>query len=266
MQRREFLAAAGTAGMAAATFSAVQGDDASTRREFVELRRFTVKDADKKKQWVDILDKAFIPALNAQGIKPVGVFVTREEVRQGEEAYQNEVFVVIPHKTVESFLTLTPKLLADETFRKNAAPLFETTSKDPVYRTCSSSLLYGFESCPVLETPKLGPDRVFQWRSYRSFNVERHAAKIHMFDHGGELALFRKVGLNPIFFGDTIFGQKMPNLTYMIGCENREIHDAAWKSFIDDPQWAAIRDDPRYADTATEIDRVVLKPSPGSQI
>lgn len=265
MKRRDFCRGFLTAGTVAglATFAAdsVRADSPESGREFVELRKYTVKDDAKRKVLVETLDGTLIPALNRQGIKPVGVFLPIES----EEKYRQNIFVVIPHQTTDSFLTLTKKLLADETYRKDAA-FFCTNSKDPVYETCENSLLYGFETCPKLETPSLGPDRFFQIRLYRSFNIERNAAKIDMFEHGGELALFRKLGMNPIFFGDALVGRKLPNLTYMIGCESREKHDAAWKEFVKHPDWIKMRDLPQYADTATAIDRVLLKPSPGSQI
>ena len=270
MKRRDFLrnsfATAGALGLAATSLSPSQAADDLPKREFIELRTYTVKDAGKRELLVKILDAALIPALNAQGIKPIGVFVPL-----GNEAkYENNVFVVIPHKTMDSFLNLTAKLLADKTYMERAGAIFETDSKNAVYTACDSQLLQGFETCPVLEVPDFGPelgsDRVFEMRLYRSFNIERNAAKIHMFEHGGELALFRELGLNPIFFGEAIFGKKIPNLTYMVGSKNAEELAKSWKNFGPNPKWHVIRDNPAYKDTATEIDRVVLKPSPGSQI
>lgn len=262
MKRRDFLCTAGVAGLAATSLSPLSADESKAKREFIELRTYTVKDLEKRDLLVKNLDDALIPALNKQGVKPVGVFVPL-----GNEAkYENNVFVVIPHKTVDMFLGLTPKLLADEAYMKKAAAIFETTSKDPVYTACESQLLHCFETAPVLEQRELGKDRAFEMRLYRSFNIERNAAKIHMFEHGGELALFRELGLNPIFFGETVFGKKTPNLTYMVGCENAEKLAAAWKNFGPNPKWHVIRDNSAYKDTATEIDRVILRPSPGSQI
>jgi hypothetical protein len=87
-----------------------------------------------------------------------------------------------------------------------------------------------------------------------------------MFQNGGELKIFRETGLNPVFFGDTVFGNKMPNITYMIGSESMEAHDAAWKKFIAHPDWQVLKGQAKYADTATEIDRVILRPSDESQI
>ncbi|MDR1962397.1 MAG: NIPSNAP family protein [Planctomycetaceae bacterium] len=261
MKRRDFLAT-GIGATVLSTASQIDAADPFANREFIEFRTYSVKDETKKALLVETLDKALIPALNTQGIKSVGVFVPIGT----ETKFEKNVFVVIPHKTVDSYLNLTAKLLADTVYRKNAVAFFTTTSKDPVYEGCESSFLKCFENCPKLETPELGADRIFQARIYRSFNIERNAAKIHMFDHGGEMALFRELGIHPIFFGEALSGKMLPNLTYMVASENAEKHEKAWKDFVAHPKWQEIKNNPAYTDTATEISRVLLKPSPGSQI
>ena len=276
MKRRDFLVT-GTAGLATlTTATTVLGQqrapgllnrraNRSAQQEFIEVRKYTVKDADKLAQLVVLLDKALVPALNRQGLKPVGVFTPFPQDEK-QKKFDRNVFVVAPHKTTESFVSVNAKLLADSVYRKDAAPIFETTSKDPVYTDCETYLLQGFPTMPGVEVPSLGPDRVFQLRLYRSFNIERNEAKIHMFDKGGELPLFREVGLNPIFFGNILAGTRMPAFLYMIGCPSLENHGETWQTFVKHPKWLAIKDLPEYKDTATEIDAIILKPSPGSQI
>ena len=261
MKRRDFFAASG-AGLAALSAATTLAADEPDKREFIEVRKYTVKDAEKRAKLVEVLDKAFIPALNRQGIKPVGVLLPIER----ETKYALNVFVIFPHKTAESFVSVNPKLIADSEYRKSAAPIFETTSKDPVYTDCETFFLHGFPTMPTLEVPNLGTNRVFEWRLYRSFNIERNAAKIKMFDEGGELPLFREVGLNPIFFGNIIAGTRMPALLYMIGCPSLDKHAEVWRTFGAHPKWQAMRNLPEYRDTATEIDNVILAPSPESQI
>ena len=284
MKRREFLTV-GSAGLAAlattATASAQVRDrliplgNRTTRpnaprvpRQFIEVRRYTVKDEDKRTQLVDILDKALIPALNRQGLRPVGVLnpIKRETPLEREAKFANSVFVVIPHRTTATFVSTAARLRADAVYMRDAAPIFETTSRDPVYTDCETFLLHGFPTLPGVEVPNLGPDRVFEMRLYRSFNIERNEAKIHMFDEGGELPLFRKVGLNPIFFGDILAGTRMPAFLYIVGCPSLQAHAEAWRTFVSHPEWIAMKDLPEYADTATEIESVVLTPSAGSQI
>ena len=261
MKRREFFTA-GSVGLAALSAATVFGADEPAKQEFIEVRKYIVKDADKRVKLVEVLDKALIPALNRQGIKPVGVLVPIAR----DAKYARNVFVVIPHQTAESFVAANAKLVADTEYRKDAAPIFETTSKDPVYMDCETFFLYGFPTMPTVELSELGPERVFELRHYRSFNIERNAAKIKMFDQGGEIPIFRETGLNPIFFGNVIAGNRMPALLYMIGCPSLDKHAEAWGKFGAHPKWREIRALPEYADTATEIDNVILIPSSGSQI
>jgi hypothetical protein len=272
MQRRDFLTA-GSAGLAVTTLGAALGTtltattalaQGTAKQEFLEVRKYTVKDADKRTQLVDILDKALVPALNRQGLKPVGVLIPKAEA-QNETKYALNVFAVIPHKTMESFVSVNTKLVADAEYRKAAAPIFETTSRNPVYTDCETFMLECFATMPTLETPELGPNRVYQMRLYRSFNIERNAAKINMFESGGELALFRELGLNPIFFGNIVAGTRLPAFIYMVGFASPEKQNEAWQTFGRHPKWIAMRDLPEYRDTATEIDNIVLAPSPGSQ-
>jgi len=267
MKRREFFAA-GSAGLVALTAATALAADEPGKQEFIEVRKYTIKDADKRAVLVDILDKALIPALNRQGLRPVGVFVpiTREVPLAREARFANNVFVVVPHKTTDTFVSTAAKLRADTVYKRDAAPIFATTSRDPVYTDCETFLLQGFPTMPTVEVPNLGPNRVFELRLYRSFNIERNEAKIKMFDVGGELPLFREVELNPIFFGDIVAGSRMPAFLYMIGCPSLEKHAEVWRTFVAHPKWIAMKDLPEYADTATEIESVVLTPSPGSQI
>ena len=275
MKRREFLIAGGAGLAALGTTTTLDAQESPSRLlfqrrsasrtpGFTEIRKYTVENAEKRAKFVEILDNALIPALNRQGIKPVGVLIPAEE--GNEPKYALNVFVVAQHNTMNSFVNANTRLLADKRYMKDAAPIFETNSKDPVYTDCETFLLKNFPTVPQIEVPKLGPDRVFQWRLYRSFNIERNAAKVKMFDKGGEIPLFREVNMHPIFFGDIVAGTRMPALLYMIGFPSEEKRNAAWREFGSHPKWQEMRVDPQYADTATEIDNVVLVPSSGSQI
>jgi hypothetical protein len=72
--------------------------------------------------------------------------------------------------------------------------------------------------------------------------------KIEMFDDAGEIRVFREVGLNPVFFGRTLVGTKLPNLTYMLVFKNIEEQQAAWKRFGAHPDWQRLSKMPEYAD------------------
>jgi len=114
--------------------------------------------------------------------------------------------------------------------------------------------------------PTLDANRIVQIRFYNSYNIERNAKKIDMFDIGGELELFRKCNMMPVFFGETLAGRMMPNLTYMLGFKNPDEKEAAWKKFGESDEWKALSGDPQYKNTANKIVNFVLKPSAKSQI
>jgi hypothetical protein len=86
--------------------------------------------------------------------------------------------------------------------------------------------------------------------------------------NNGEIAIFRRAGINPVFFGQTLIGGKMPNLTYMVVFDDMAGHDKAWGTFVADPEWRKLSTTPGYADAeiVTSISNVFLRPTGYSQI
>ena len=76
---------------------------------------------------------------------------------------------------------------------------------------------------PRIELPAAtaakGP-RLFELRTYESTSEKAHRAKVRMFAEIGEIDIFKRVGLTPVFFGRTLSGPRMPNLVYMLVHEN----------------------------------------------
>jgi len=52
----------------------------------------------------------------------------------------------------------------------------------------------------------------------------------------------------------------------MLAFDSEEQKNDAWAKFVNHPDWQKLRNDPLYADTATEIINIYLKPCKGSQI
>ncbi|MDR1385412.1 MAG: NIPSNAP family protein [Planctomycetaceae bacterium] len=278
MKRRDFLKTAGTAACAAGTTmtagtmaqQSALASESPKGKAIIELRVFTCANAEKKQKLIEIFDAALIPALNRQGIEPVGLFETNAELNDGDKTYDQandlKIFLVTQFMTTDQLIQVTPKLLADEKYLKDAAPIFEAPMNDPVYDTSEASLLLGFDHFPRIEVPSLEKDRVLQIRLYNSYNIERNARKIDMFDVGGEIALFRKYGMLPVFYGETLAGRMMPNLTYMLSFKNMEEKVANWQKFATSSEWKTLSGNPLYKNTANKILNILLKPTPKSQI
>ena len=111
-------------------------------------------------------------------------------------------FVLRAHKSIELFATANRRLWADAEFQKAGAALLDPPKASPTYKRIESWLMLAFDQCPHLEPPKEKKEtRVFQLRTYESHSEAKAIKKIEMFNTGGEIALFRTVGVNPVFFG-----------------------------------------------------------------
>ena len=128
-------------------------------------------------------------------------------------------------------------------------------------------LLAPIEGVANLVKPDTSKPRLLNLRIYESHNERAGKKKIEMFNKS-ELAIFRRVGLTPVFFGETIVGRAMPNLTYMLVFPDDEGRKAAWGRFRDDPEWLKLKAIPEYADKeiVSQITNIILSPAAYSEI
>ena len=96
--------------------------------------------------------------------------------------------------------------------------------------------------------------------------IKRRRESVEMFEKGGELAIFRRSGMNPVFMGQSLAGAKLPNLTYMLAFDDQAAYDKGWKAFRDDPEWKKLSKDDTYKDTVSTITNLILRPATRSQI
>jgi len=228
-------------------------------RDYYELRTYQIETEQQKTAFGRFMGDAAIPALNRIDISPVGVFQPPDEI--------GPIHVLLRHRALESVGIATYQLLADDEFLRKGAAVLDAPSTSPAYARVESSLMAAFTGMPHLETPASSEGRVFQLRIYESPSIKTGQKKIEMFNTA-ELAIFRKTGLNPVFFGETLVGAKMPNLTYMLGFDSVEEQKAAWKRFSSDPDWRKLRAMPEYADKKIlcGITNLLLKAADCSQI
>lgn len=274
MKRRSFLAASAAVGIVGVNVipeeaNAMDVQAGGGGRQVLDLRTYTFASLEKRKSFESFLAGGMIPALKRAGVGPVGVFVMNkadnpEAKFEGDTSL--DMFVLLPHPSLESVLTLDAKLAADTAYGKALTELKDGPKEASAYARYESSLLYAFDDCPKVEVPTKAATRVLQLRTYESHNDERSRMKVRMFNQGGEIKIFRAVGLNPIFFGHAFTGTRLPNLTYMVGFENDEAMKAAWGKFGNHPDWQKLREDPLYKDTVSRITNLVLRPSEASQI
>jgi hypothetical protein len=147
-------------------------------------------------------------------------------------------------------MTCLSELAADDELKSRGAEFVNAPADKPAFKRMESSLMLAFKGMPQLETPVTTPGRVFQLRIYESPTTKTGLKKIEMFNDAGELRIFREVGLNPVFFGQTLVGTRMPNLTYMLAFRSKEEQKAAWSRFVSHPEWKRLSAMPEYSDKA----------------
>jgi len=258
MRRRDFVAATCLTGLAPLGGLALAGPSKGDKQLF-ELRYYHLNAGAQADRFHKFLREAAVPAWNRVGVSTVGVLAHVEPDNPN-------VYVLLPHDSAESVVAANTRMLADEAFLTAGAEALAAPIDAPLYDRIESSLLLAFDGVPKLERPSDNPSRIFQLRIYESHGETVAKKKIEMFNTGGELDIFRRVGLMPVFFGEALIGTRLPNLTYMLGFDNKEAGDVAWKKFIGDPAWTALKNDPQYKDTVSNITNMFLRPTDYSQL
>ncbi|MFB3923603.1 MAG: NIPSNAP family protein [Terriglobia bacterium] len=269
MNRRSFLASSA----AASTFalgnpqSDLRGSETSADsagREYYVLRRYQLSMGPQEKLTDDFLKGALVPSLNRLGIKPVGVF--HSDIGPESPSF----YVLIPSASLETLANVDFLLERDANYLQAGAPFLNAPATAPAYIRAQSSLMKAFEGFPKLVLPAATAartSRVFELRIYESPSDAAHRRKVEMFNQG-EFDIFQEAGFWQVFYGDTLVGPKMPNLTYMIGFPDLTERNKMWQAFGSSAAWKKLSTDPRYSyeEIVSSITNIVLSPTAYSQI
>lgn len=217
-----------------------------------------------QKRFDDFYREAAIPAMNREGVGAIGVFT----VAIGPDT--PTFYVLIPHQSAESFLAANDRVDVDPDYVKAGAEFLNASPADASYLRIESSLMLAFESIPKLEIPAttaMKKQRLFELRTYESHSKKASRKKIEMFNRS-EIGIFRRTGLTPVFFGETLVGSKLPSLTYMLAFDSMADHDRNWSAFGSDPEWKKLSAAPGYTDPeiVSNISNIFLRPTAYSQI
>jgi hypothetical protein len=264
MKRRQFLAAS-----LASSAVAIAGESAAQvavpgGREFYQIRRYFLQSGPQLSLTEHYISDALIPALARRGMGPVGAF--RLDIGPETPVF----YVLIPARSADALAQVDLQLAQDTEFLKVADPFWSAPATAPAFLRVEYSLLIAFQGWPRITPPPSAAThgkRIFQLRTYESPSHRDHVRKVEMF-HSGEFEIFRAAGFHMVFFGDTLVGQRMPSLTYMLSFADLTEMDAQWEVFRNDPTWKKLSADPKFAYEAivSNISNQFLSPMSCSQI
>jgi hypothetical protein len=247
--------------MSALFLFAFQAYSFAPKREFYQLKIYHLKDNSQKDRLETYLKQAYLPALHRAGIDKVGVFTPAT----GADSL---VYVLIPFKSADKFLSLSETLMKDKQYMTTAKDYIDAEYNNPVYKRFDSVLMEAFAGMPALQTPALQAkpsERIYELRNYEAATEKLHEAKISQFNNG-ELDIFKRLGFNTVFCGQVKAGAKLPSLMYMTSFENKAARDEHWKTFSADPGWKEFNARPEYAHNFLRADIYLLHPTDYSEI
>ncbi|MCI0336183.1 MAG: NIPSNAP family protein [Acidobacteria bacterium] len=256
MNRRDVLKTGFAAGIASAANIAAEGN------HFYELRTYELRNDLQPARIQDFFQNHFMPMIKRLGIGPVGCF----NVMSG--LYTPSLIVVIDYKSLAEVQSTMERASSDRDFMK-AWQSFEAAGELPYVRY-ESVLLKAFDAHQKFEVPpaeEKRPPRVFELRTYESKNAFSLRNKIEMFNQE-EIKIFRDCGFATVFFGEAVFGTRLPHLTYLVGFDNMAAREKAWDAFRANPDWARVRNRSGWTDpeAVSNIHASFLRPTSYSQI
>ena len=238
--------------------------DGTTRPSphYYELRTYTLRNDLQPGRLTDYVGQHLIPALQRGGVQSIGAFQVLSGMRSPS------LILLLPHASLAEAQALSSRLSEDRSLTA-ATQSLEAIGQIPYVRY-HSTILRAFDGHPRLEVPPTSATRsprVFELRVYESPTTTSLRQKIDMFNQE-EIRIFRACGFTPVFFGETLFGGEMPNLTYLVAFDDVAAREKAWDTFRAHPDWLRIKGRPGWTDpeAVSNITTVFLRPTPFSHI
>jgi hypothetical protein len=223
---------------------------------FFHLIYFYMRTGSQVERTTQYLSGVFLPAAKRAGLAPVGFF----SPVVGERS--PFILSLAAYPSLGAVETIRGKFAEDKEFQKG----FEEYNniQDPPYVRMESTLLRAFNGMPALEVPASDGKRaarIFEMRTYESVNEKASRRKIKMFEDG-EIAIFRRLGMTPVFFGQILVGRNLPSLTYMLTFDDLASRERLWRNFGADPEWQKLRAQPGLSDAeiVSNISNAILRP------
>jgi len=220
----------GGAGMTAGSAPAA----GAAKTNYYVLHTFYLKNGTQRARLDDYLAKGFLPLMEKL---TSGARICLEGL---VAAHMPQMAVICGYRSKDEIWDVTEKLWKDPAFVK----AFEAWEKgdEPPYEHFSSSILQATDYSPEVQplSPPPKTPRVFELRVYHA-PTRWQLLKLHERFAGPEIRIFHRVGVHPILYTSTIFGQNMPNLTYLIPFDDLAARDKAWTAFGADPEWIKVR-------------------------
>lgn len=253
MDRRSMLTA-----LSASALIGSEARAAVATNTFLEIQTWRLHNSGEKQgdRVAEYLEHGLAPALARAGSKLCGAFAN---VIAPDGPYY---VTVSQYASLAAFESSLAQLKGDDAHRAALEKL--SSSAGVPFVRLESSLLRSFDKMPapvLTDASEKHAARIFELRTYESQSFVSLARKVRMFNDA-EMGIFERLGMRPVFFGETIVGPRQPNLMYMLSYDDLAARDTLWRAFGKDPEWAKLRVQPGLTDPeiVANISNVILRP------
>jgi hypothetical protein len=258
INRRSFLKSASSVAMASAAMAGLEttASGAETSPQYlVDCVTFRLHSGAQMGNALGFLEKRAMPLWDKHGFGPVGVFT----VDVG--AHIPAILFTRVYTSLADRQLVWSRLSADPAW--NAA-VAELEKDGPAFFREDSMLLLSTSFSPPIKPAATGDPahKIYELRIYESPTWQQ-LENLHERFAGGEIDIFHKSGIHPVFYADTLIGPNQPNMVYLIPFESPAHREAAWQAFRDNPDWAKIRDDSirKGGEIVRNITNMILVPT-----
>ena len=198
--------------------------------------------------------------MHRAGISKVGVFKPVE----ADTAYGKLIYVFIPYKTADQYFELVTVLENDLKYQTAGKDFIDAPYNNPPFIRYESVFMKAFSHMPEFRVPTYtnpASERIYELRSYESGTEAKALKKIQMFNEGGEIAIFEKIGANPVFWGQVLLGSQKPRLMYLTTYSDMKSHDDHWLAFRNSPEWKTLSAMEEYKNSTSKTKAFLCHPT-----
>lgn len=246
-------------------FISLMNEVQAQKRDYYEIKVYRVSTNEQVKKVDDFLQNAYLPALHKAGIPKIGVF----HPIGNDTAIDKRVYVFIPIRSLDKLTIVEDLFMSDADLSQAGDAYWNAAFNASPFNRIETIVLRAFPLMTSFAVPNLTgnkTDRVYELRSYEGPTERLYRQKVKMFNVGGEIALFKRLNFNAVFYSEVIAGSHQPNLMYMTSFNNRADRDEHWKIFGADPEWVKLKDVPEYKNTVSKNEQILLNPTEFSEL
>ncbi len=229
LDRRRFLE--GMPALLPSSALAAAGENQKTR--YYVFEQYFMENGSQPGRIHDFFSKTLLPAVGRVHKGPV---IAMEALIA---PHMPQVAMIVGFESFEQLNSVSNSLFADRSF---ARAFDQWEAGEPPFVSSSAALLAAAPYSPEVVAPEKPPasPRIFELRTYHS-PTSRQWKALHERFAGPEIKIFHRVGVHPLFYSSTMFGENRPNLTYLIPFDSLAARERAWNAFGADEEWIRVR-------------------------